>query len=341
MAAFSIVSASPPGRWIAGRAARASSERCEAVPGNDIIKRRLKSLRQREQEKSDAAAARKAAIEQRAAANGLSIEMQEAVDAPNTYATVCRPMPLSFYYGEGSTPERDAAFMARRAAFYALCAKAFGFEGWHLEPYAYEMSVADAVLRSAFGGRDMKLSLIDQDHASIVNTSAAPLEFMVAQRWLETPKDPPGYGILRFSAAVRFRDEVAGSQSGGLKSQNLEGGSGGFGPRLVSDYALDCISKVSAVRARLHPGLYRLLYMVVIDDLWVWEIDAKKAVRNAKSRPPGKRTQAQRIFHEARRRQLQARRDRIILKLHKALDSAAVVFRYMSEAEYDARWATR
>ena len=312
--------------------------------GEDIIKRRLKSLRQREQEKSEAKAARKerkVALEQRAAANGVSIEAQEAIDNPNTFATVCRPMPLSFYYGEGSTPERDAAFMARRAAFYALCAKAFGFEGWHLEPYVYEMSVADAVLRSAFGGRDMKLSLIDQDHASIVNTSAAPLEFMVSQRWLETPKDPPGYGILRFSAAVRFRDEVAGSQSGGLKSQNLEGGSGGFGPRLVSDYALDCISKVSAVRARLHPGLFRLLQMVVIDDVWVWEIDAKKATRTVKPRRSGKRTQAQRVFLEARRRQLQARRDRIILKLHKALDGAAVVFSYMSEAEYAARWAQR
>ncbi|MIL09472.1 hypothetical protein BZU93_26810, partial [Salmonella enterica subsp. enterica] len=273
----------------------------------------------------------------RAARNGVSPELQAAIDQPNSYQLIDRTMPLSFYYGAGSTPERDEAFMRRRGTFYAHCAMVFGFEGWSLDRYKPTETSPDL----EDGGRDgrrMELKAIDRTQAVNINTNAAPLEYLVSQEWLQTALDAPGAGNLRWAVALRFREEVAGAQAGGLKSQNLESSGGGFGPRLVSDYALDCMAAVSSVRARLHPGLYRLLEMVVIDDVWVWEVDARSLARRAAKIPVARQAKIRRAQDKLRRRLMKSRRDRIIVKLHKAIDGAAVAMLYMTEQEYAARW---
>lgn len=307
------------------------------MPAESIIKRRLKSLRQREADKKQRAAEKAAGIAARAVANGIDVELQGLVDRLNTFALHSRPMPMSFYYGAGSAEGRDEAFEARRSAFYGMMAKVHSFTGWSLELYRKEIFLA-AQLAGGRDGHGLKLLPIDQSQAAILNTNAAPLEYLVSQNWLETKKDPAGYGILRWATAIRFRDTVAGAQSGGLKGQTYEGGGGGFGSRLVPDYAIDCMWRVKDVQQRLHPGLFRLLRMIVVDDIWLWEIDVKRIdKRIMRNGTPAKRRDRQK-FEKMRARLLKKRRDRIILKLHKAIDGAAVVFDYMSEDEYRARW---
>jgi hypothetical protein len=308
------------------------------VADDSIIKRRLTSLRDRRATVAQRKAHALAALQIRADANGVDVETQASIDRPNDFALTCRPMPLSFYYGQDSVEGRDAALMRRREGFYAMCAKVFGFEGWRLDHYSHEIFLAARVAEGR-DGREMQMMPIDRTQAVNINANAAPLEWLVSQNWLETKADPAGFAMLRFAVALHFRDAVRGSQSGGLKAQTYEGGGGGFGPRLVSDYALDCMGAVSAVRAKLHPGLYRLLHMVVVEDVWMWEADAARIEKRLPRRRPSQPDDAKR-FDRMRRRLLKLRRGRILTKLHKAIDGAAVVFGYMSEPEYRARWVT-
>ena len=59
----------------------------------------------------------------------------------------------------------------------------------------------------------------------------------------------------------------------------------------------------------MHPGLYRLMEWMVCEDRWVWESRHKHADRDA-----------------------------IILKLHKALDHAAVTLGLLTKGQFRKRW---
>lgn len=109
---------------------------------------------------------------------------------------------------------------------------------------------------------------------------------------------------------MSFRDAVAGAATAGLKGQAYDGGGGGGGAgRQQSDHAIDCMNLVSYIMVSMHPGLYRLLEWIVCEDRWVWES-----------------------------RQKHADRDAIILKLHKALDHAAVTLGLLTKGQFRKRW---
>lgn len=306
---------------------------------DSIIKRRLTSLRERQAAATSKAAQAREDLARRAASNGVTVKVQSRIDAPNDFALTCRPMPLAFYYGQDSVPGRDAEFTRRRATFYTLCARVFGFEGWRFDQYSHEIFLASAIGEGR-EGRSMHMMPIDQTQAVNINANAAPLEWLVSQNWLETKADPPGFAMLRFATALHFRDIVLGSQSGGLKAQAYEGGGGGFGPRLVSDYALDCMASVSAVRQKLQPGLFHLLQQVVVDDQWVWEPAVERVLSRLPTKVPAT-PKARRRYEKMRRALIKKRRDPILRRLHKAIDAAAVVLEYMSEGEYASRWIRR
>lgn len=309
------------------------------MAADSIIKRRLASLRDREAAATSKSAQAREDLARRAASNGVDLDIQARIDAPNNFAQVCRPMPLSFYYGQDSVEGRDAAFMRRRATFYALCARVFGFEGWRFDQYSHEISLASEIAEGR-DGRGLHIMPIDRTQAVNINANAAPLEWLVSQNWLETKADPSGFAMLRFATALHFRDIVLGSQSGGLKAQAYEGGGGGFGPRLVSDYALDCMYSVSVVRQRLRPALFHLLQQVVVDDVWVWEAAVQRALSRLPARVPTA-PKARRRYDRMRKALIKKHRDPILLQIHRAIDAAAVVLEYMSNDEYRARWIRR
>ena len=300
---------------------------------NSVIMRRLKSLEQRRQEAATRKTRYQTHLAERAERLGVSVELLAAIDKPVAHGSIA--LPLAAHYG------RDEAFERRRGTFYAHMAMVFGSAGWRLSFYDHEMQIAAG---QGYGERDRVIQPLDRDSAVNLNTAAAPLEWLVAKGKLETDQDEPGHGMVRFAAALRFRDEMDGAQVAALKGQAFDGASGGgAGGRPVSDYKLDCMATISAIREGMHPGLYRLLVWVVIDDVWAWEKARpgkyhrmlKRAL--AKARTEKGRDKITRMISK----QATKEQNFVIEKLHKAIDMAAVTMGYVTAEDFRRRWLRR
>ncbi len=209
-------------------------------------------------------------------------------------------LPLSAFYG------RDPDFENRRNQFYAAIEK------------AYERREASKVpevdLRAGRDGRPAEIASIGRERVMPVITNSAPLEYLFSKGMLQTKDDSHGAAYRRLSAGQRLRSIWEGAQISGLKAANLEGSSGGGAPgRLPGEYKMDCIWWLAQLRgANQTPGLEQSLFSMVEDlvfhDVWLWE----------KFRAD--------------------RRDRVIVKLLKALDDLSVRFHMMEKRDFNARW---
>ena len=294
-----------------------------------VLKRRLKPLAQiREELEKRKAAARIRKTERDA-------RMAEAASvgvSPYLFEATLRGrlvLPLAAHY------TRDKAFERDRNIFYFLMAHEYGFEGWGFK----EPKILTA--EAGHGERGREIRPLGRETAVNLNVGSAPLEWLVSKGKMDTRLDPPGTGMVRFAAALRFRSEVEGAATSGLKGQAYEGGTGGGGGgRTPSDYAIDCMRTVTQVQEDMHPGLHRLLVWVVCDDVWAWEKVKPgkrhrmllRAFKKARTRK-GKEKIAALIAKEEQREQRE-----LILKLHKAIDRAAVTLGYMSKGEFTRRW---
>lgn len=293
-----------------------------------IIKRRLKSLRDREAAAAagaEEAKARKADREAQllldaaeAAEHGVSLHV--------LHATRRGPivLPMSAYYAR--EPEHEA----RRAEFYAHCAFVFGFHGWLLDNPTVKMAV-----EIGFGGRGRNIRLIDQDQVAPINVMAAPFEWLVATDKIESTLDSPGTGLVRYTAGLRYRDDMEGAGLG-LRAQSYEGASGGGQPnRPPSDFRMDCIGTIADLR-KIED--YAVLEAVVWRDEWIWRQKLNRSLPEGRS---GRKHRRQRKARTRALRELQRRMTRGILKVHRALDQAARFYGLMSAQEYDRRWKRR
>ncbi|MHC2526128.1 hypothetical protein [Rhizobium leguminosarum] len=210
-------------------------------------------------------------------------------------------LPLVAYYGRG--PE----FEARRNEFYAALAKAHGWE-------AKVKAVDDIAVRAGRDGRPAEIASIGRERAVPIITNTAPLEYLYSKGLLQGKDDAGGAANRRLNAGQRLRSISEGAQISGLKAANLEGSSGGGIPgRLPGDYKMDCIRWLSELRgANQTPGLeqspFSIVEDVVVHDVWLWE-----------------KVRAD-------------RRDRVIMRLLKALDELSVRFHMMTMRDFNARW---
>ena len=204
---------------------------------------------------------------------------------------------------------RDKEFEKRRGSFYAHYAMVFGSQGWIFS--SPEVSfVAGSV---GFGGSGRMVAPLDQESAVSINVVSAPLEWMVARGFLQSGDDDAAACLMRYAVALRFRNTLTGAQVSPLKSQNLEGASGGGGSgRPVSDYKLDCIREVNRLKAALTWPDYRLLEQMIFADEWVWR------------------------KHRSKRK-----RALVTLAIHRAIDRAGMVFGMNTDEQVRKRWARR
>lgn len=293
-----------------------------------IITRRLKSLREREagrQAKTAEAKQRKAARDAQ-----LVADMAEAALAGTSLFLVAATrrgplvLPMAAYYA--GEPEREA----RRAEFYAHCALAFGFRGWIFDNPTVQMAVG-----VGYGGKGHSVRVIDQEQAAAINILAAPFEWLMATGKIESRLDTPGAGLLRYTAGLRYRDDMEGAGVG-IRAQSYEGASGGGQPnRPPSDFRMDCIASIAELR-----GIpdYKVLEAVVWNDDWIWRQKLNGPLPEGK---PGKQHRRQRQARAKAMKELQRRMTRNILKVHRALDQAARYYGLMNAAEYEKRWAKR
>ncbi|EJB02917.1 hypothetical protein Rleg9DRAFT_1732 [Rhizobium leguminosarum bv. trifolii WSM597] len=216
-----------------------------------------------------------------------------------------RVLPLVAHYG------RDDDFEHRRAVFYAAMAKAYGWEEWKI---GSRHSVSPPVAMAGRDGRKAEIASIGRERATPIITNSAPLEYLFSKGWLQGKNDAPGAAHRRLNAGQRLRSIWEGAQISGLKAANLEGSSGGGVPgRLPGEYKMDCIRWLSYLRgSNKTPGLeqseFSMVEDVVFHDVWLWE-----------------KVRAD-------------RRDRVILKLLKALDDLSVRFHMMTMRDFNARW---
>ncbi len=209
-------------------------------------------------------------------------------------------LPLSAFYG------RDPDFEDRRNHFYAAMEKAYRRDGTAKEE--------EIDMRAGRDGRPAEIASIGRERAMPVITNSAPLEYLFSKGMLQTKDDTHGAAYRRLSAGQRLRSVWEGAQISGLKAANFEGSSGGGAPgRLPGEYKMDCIRWLSELRGHNQtPGLEQSQFSMVEDlvfhDIWLWE-----------------KVRAD-------------RREKVILKLLKALDDLSVRFHMMEKRDFNARW---
>lgn len=293
-----------------------------------VIKRRLKSLRERTAERQTKVAEARERKATRGAQLVADLELSSALGIPVALLATLRKEPLvlpmaAYYAGEA---EREA----RRAEFYAHCALAFGFRGWIFDNPTVQMAVG-----IGYGGKGHSVRVIDQEQAAAINILAAPFEWLMATGKIESKLDTPGTGLLRYTAGLRYRDDMEGAGLG-LRAQSYEGASGGGQPnRPPSDFRMDCIGAIANLR-RIND--YQLLEAVVWRDEWVWREKLKGPLPEERK---GKKFRRQRQARAKALKELQRRMTRNILKVHRALDQAARYYGLMNEAEYEKRWVKK
>ena len=195
-----------------------------------------------------------------------------------------------------------------------------------------------------FGGRARDVRRLDQKSAVNMNVASAPLEWLAAKGMIETKDDEPGHGLVRFAIGMHIRRVVEGAQVAALKSQSFEGSSGGgAGARPVSDYKLDCMWQLDRIKSRMHPGLHRLLMMVVVDDVWLWETPTPMKKRNALllKRQTTTSAKARKKLDRSIARERAKERRYIIGRVLKGLDHAGVALGYITYGQFRQRWNPR
>lgn len=290
-----------------------------------IIKRRLKSLRERAasvEAKAAGAKGRKVARDAQVAADmaeGARLGLSAYLIAATRRGPIVLPM-ASYYAGE---PEQEA----RRAEFYAHVALVYGSQGWIFSDPTVQFAA-----EIGYGGRGRDIKPIDQELAASVNTLAAPFEWLISTGKMESKLDTPGTGLIRYTAGLRYRADMEGAGLG-LRGQSYEGASGGGQPnRPPSDFRMDCITSIAELRAI---GDYKVLEAVVWNDEWIWRQKLKGPLPQGRM---GKKHRAERQARGAALKELQRRMTRNILKVHRALDQAARYYGLMNKAEYEKRW---
>lgn len=258
-----------------------------------------------------------------------------------------RILPLAAFYA------RSDDFEEQRTLFYDRCAKVLGWQGW--EQMLTDTDSDDLVIARSqildkplpdvgFGGRKREIAAIERTRLIAINLSASPFEWLASHSRLETKRDAPGMGNIRFSAGIRFRDLLVGAEPAGLKSANLEGRSGGGGvPIMINDFKMDCLISLNGLQrwleknqpkrtGKLKTGtstklkakyrkkiifgryaihqtmMFDLLHRLIYKDIWVFE------------RIPGARQKA------------------VMEQIHNGLDQVAVYFGMITQREYSTRW---
>ncbi|MCV9960768.1 hypothetical protein OIU34_02550 [Pararhizobium sp. BT-229] len=213
-----------------------------------------------------------------------------------------RVLPLYAFYA------RDSEFERRRLQFYTDMEKAL-----KEEVRAPKKKVATGGV-SGRDGRKAELASIGRERAMPVITNSAPLEHLFSKGMLQGKRDSHGAAYRRLSVGLRLRGICEGAEISGLRAANLEGASGGGMPgRLPGEYKMDCIRWLAELRganeiAGLAQSPFSIIEDLVYHDKWVWE----------KVRPD--------------------RRERFLLKIHRALDELSVRFYMMAERDFNARW---
>lgn len=165
------------------------------------------------------------------------------------------------------------------------------------------------------------LSYVDVANTTLVmNANSSPIEFLVTNGDMEFGQDEEGMAGVRFHAAIRFRDLVAGAQVKGLKSANLEAvSSGGFGPADILSFQMDCRKILARIRKAVgEEWIYSTLEAVVVYDEWLdlWPEPMKVDRRGVKRR----------------------QRLKTIAALHYGLDVVGETQGYMNWSVFKNRW---
>lgn len=189
-------------------------------------------------------------------------------------------LPLAAYY------RRSDEFEARRREFYTSMARVYGFEGWKPAPTRYRPPAEPAGRNGSRSRRErygdpalaqFRDPNIDAAHAlrwkpELLNSEIAPPA-------TDTKCDDAFYeGEVRRRALDDLDRLFFGAELSPLRSVDLEAvPSGGFGPRIVSDYKLDCQRAIQDMRNEIPPAAMALIERVVVRGEFIWEVPSKKA----------------------------------------------------------------
>lgn len=182
----------------------------------------------------------------------------------------------------------DKDFEKARALFYSRMAAEYGFEGWDAPAKTF-------VPVTGQPGRDGKIFEVKKvggrGSKTFWNAASGSIEMLERGRLLNSKIEHPrtdrkmtiamNEGQLRIETGHRLRGLWEGAAIGGLKAVDFGAApSGGFGPRHVSDHALDCQKIIRDLRNNLPPKCLQIIESVIIADEMPWLVqDRKKADR--------------------------------------------------------------
>ncbi len=136
--------------------------------------------------------------------------------------------------------------------------------------------IADKEIAVGFGERPRDIMPIDRERAMLLNTNAAPLEWLVARDKLRRPKDYRRAGQIRFEQARWYRQENETCSVTALKSPAIgETSGGGFGPVNVNNTTMVAIVRLTRMHQSIPESEIAVMKGVIIEDRWLWE-GAKK-----------------------------------------------------------------
>jgi hypothetical protein len=168
-----------------------------------------------------------------------------------------------------------------------------------------------AAVEPGYGGRGRVLRVVTRKNDVVVDIMASPIEYLNERGWLVSKQDRDDVAGVRFSTALRLREYMEGAGLGNVKSgwAGEKVGSGGNSPgQPITDYRVDCLKMLGRMRKAMPKAYMSMLEQMLMADRFVWD--------------------------ESRRQ----RRAVMILKIHHALDLAAVEFGYMNVDSVVTRW---
>ena len=200
------------------------------------------------------------------------------------------------------------------------------------------LAALDAKLPEAgHGGRGREIAAIERSRVIAINLSAAPFEWLASHGRLETSRDKPGIGNIRFSAGLQLRDLMVGAEPAGLKSANLEGASGGGGvPVLINDFKLDCVTTLSQLRADMAAAV-----PLRRSKLKKRKTDEETFAEKYRSHRSEQFAILERIVYKEEWLfdGLSKRKQKAVMdQIHNGLDQVAVFFGLITPREYLGRW---
>jgi hypothetical protein len=250
-----------------------------------------------------------------------------------------RHVPLFAFYG------RERAHEHARNLFYDRCAKIFEWPDWEfsgIEDDTGDLYIA-RVMRGEWnlpahgnGGRGREIAAIERARVIAIDLSAAPFEWLASHNRLETKHDSSGMGNVRFSAGIKLRDLFIGAEPAGLKSANLEGGSGGGTPVLISDFKFDCVTSLARLREQM-------AQMVPLRWSKIKYRDEKG--EEFEEQAYAFRSEPLRVLEQLVYKDVwifdglpQAKQKAVMDQIHNGLDQVSLFFGMITPREYAARW---